>query len=268
MAKVTESSRRGGAARNPPPAGPGPAQLPRHGNPSPPPAPHGRLTQAARAPGSSPLSPHDRRVRRFSLRPPPARPAPPPPGPATPCQGRASPHPLSSRRALGPGRIPARVRVTASSPRSSGHRAKRGSGSRPGKGGAVSCKTGRGCSCAGRGAPGTRAGLCRSQRGIPSFGLLHLQQGKRGRERRLASAASVLSDRHGCFARSLARAGRACNLLSASPRSVPPKRAVFTSNTVRLKLAQCCKATILKCKKKLGIPLRRSGLKIRRCHCS
>lgn len=90
------------------------------------------------------------------------RPQPVPPRVATPrARHRARPtlpHPQSAGRALGPGRLSARVRVTA--PRLALRRqAKRGNGSYVGEGGAGSGKTRNGYCCAtkaGRGEPGTR----------------------------------------------------------------------------------------------------------------
>lgn len=162
MAKVTESSRRGGAASHPPPArvtGPGPAGLPRHGGPSPSPAQRARPTPAALAPGSSPRSPHAPGVLKPSPRPPlaptPGRNPPDPP----PRRSRPFPHPQSPGRALGPGRIPARVRVTASTPGApqnaeADYRLKR----------AVSGKTRKGSGCGHKG--GKRS--TRRRAGLPS----------------------------------------------------------------------------------------------------
>ena len=62
---------------------------------------------------------------------------------------RSRPAARSSGRALGPGRIPVRVRVTASTPWRPGHGAKHGSGFPLGREGAVSRKTRKRCCCEG-----------------------------------------------------------------------------------------------------------------------
>ncbi|CAN0504611.1 unnamed protein product [Rangifer tarandus platyrhynchus] len=128
LAKVTESSRRGGAASHPPPARPSRAECPRRGGPSPPPDLDDRATQTARTRALAP-GPRMPREPGDPSRDPPARSDPDhdPSGPPS-RPGPTLPHPQSSGRALGPGQIAVRVRVTASTPWRPGHGAKHGSG--------------------------------------------------------------------------------------------------------------------------------------------
>lgn len=200
MAKVTQSSRRGGDASHPPPAGAGPTRRPRHGSPSPPPARHARQAPVAPAPGSSPRSPHAPEALRPSPRPPPAPTQTAAPGTRHPRRVRPCPHPQSSARALGRGQMPARVRVTASTSRRAGHQAKCGSILSQDK--SLRCEGGELQNPERRQLrpprreenSGERARILPDRkRGGRSFHLLHFQPGKRGQSRRLAPAAPILA---------------------------------------------------------------------------